>query len=266
VRLEGGPLDFTAVTDHAEYISAVREAAKPESPLHDLPLSRSLFGSDPVAMQRAFDAFGEGRRAGTLPKEFGDPAMMSRAWGEIQDAAARNNHPGRFTTFVGYEFTSAPDGRNMHRNVIFRGAKVPGAPFSSAASMDPEDLWRTMDSWRTKGIDVIAIPHNGNGSDGAMYAVRLNGQPIDRTYAEMRARNEPLTEITQIKGTSETHPTLSPNDEWANFEIMERYIGQDRPVTKFRRRVRPQGPGRRHPLPGQAWRESVQARLHRLVR
>jgi len=91
-----------------------------------------------------------------------------------------------------------------------------------------------MDGWRGKGIEALAIPHNSNGSDGLMFnSVRRNGAPVDRAYAELRARNEPLTEITQIKGTSETHPTLSPNDEWANFEIMENYIGRDIKVTKF---------------------------------
>jgi hypothetical protein len=91
-----------------------------------------------------------------------------------------------------------------------------------------------MDGWRAKGIEALAIPHNSNGSDGLMFdSVRRNGAPLDRAYAELRARNEPLAEITQIKGTSDTHPSLSPNDEWANFEIMESYIGVNKPVTKF---------------------------------
>jgi hypothetical protein len=91
-----------------------------------------------------------------------------------------------------------------------------------------------MDGWRGRGIEALAIPHNANGSDGLMFdSVRRNGAPIDRAYAELRARNEPLTEITQIKGTSETHPALSPNDEWANFEIMDRYIGFNKAVTKW---------------------------------
>ena len=234
VRLEGAPLDFVAVTDHSEYLSAVREAADPKSALHASQFVQQLFTSNPAEMQKAFSVLVEGRRSGNIPKEFNDPALISKGWREIQDAAARNNVPGRFTTLVGYEFTSAPDGRNNHRNVLFRTAKAPAAPFSSTQSENPEDLWRAMDAWRARGIEAIAIPHNANGSDGLMFdSVRLNGRPIDRAYAELRARNEPLTEITQIKGTSETHPTLSPNDEWANFEIMERYIGQDKPVTKF---------------------------------
>jgi hypothetical protein len=92
-----------------------------------------------------------------------------------------------------------------------------------------------MDGWRAKGIEALAIPHNSNGSDGLMFdsASGINGQPLDRAYADLRMRNEPLVEISQIKGTSETHPSLSTNDEWANFEIMEKYIGSDRDVTRF---------------------------------
>ncbi len=234
VRLAGGPLDFVAVTDHAEYLAAVREAGRPGSALNKLPFSQGLFSPDPDEIQAAFTRMTLARRAGTLPKEFNDPAIVTGAWKEIQDAAERNNQPGRFTTLIGYEYTSAPDGRNLHRNVIFRSAKVPGQPYSAGDSTDPENLWHTMDGWRAKGIEALAIPHNSNGSDGLMFdAVRLNGKPIDRAYAELRTRNEPLAEISQIKGTSETHPSLSTNDEWANFEIMEKYIGSDRDVTKF---------------------------------
>ena len=234
VRLAGGPLDFVAVTDHAEFLAAVREAGIEGTPLSRLEFSKGLFSPDPDEIQKAFARMGQARRDGTLPKEFNDPGITSRAWTEVRDAAARNNQPGRFTTFVGYEYTSAPDGRNLHRNVIFRGANVPGAPYSASDSADPENLWRTMDGWRAKGIEAMAIPHNSNGSDGLMFdSVRLNGQPLDRAYADLRMRNEPLVEMTQIKGTSETHPSLATNDEWANFEIMESYIGQAKAITKF---------------------------------
>ncbi|MDZ4374288.1 MAG: DUF3604 domain-containing protein, partial [Phenylobacterium sp.] len=234
VRLAGGPLDFVAVTDHAEYMAVIREAADPASPLSKLPFSQGLKSTEPAEIIKAFTAFATARREGTLPKEYNDPSIISRAWRETQDAAERNNQPGRFTTFVGYEFTSAPNGRNLHRNVIFRSGAVPDMPYSASESADPENLWRTMDAWRGKGIEALAIPHNSNGSDGLMFdSVRLNGQPIDKAYAELRIRNEPLVEITQIKGTSDTHPSLSPNDEWANFEIMDNYIGSTRKITKF---------------------------------
>jgi len=234
VRLAGGPLDFVAVTDHAEYMGAMGEAADPKSPLSKLPIVRGLFSTDPEQISKAFNAMVQGYEHGTLPAEFSDPAIASRAWAEVRDAAARNNQPGRFTTFVGYEYTSAPGGRNLHRNVIFRTARSPDLPFTAVMNNDPETLWRSMDAWRAKGIEALAIAHNGNGSDGLMYdTVRLNGQPMDRAYSDLRNRNEPLTEITQIKGTSDTHPSLSPNDEWANFEIMESYIGQAKPITRF---------------------------------
>jgi hypothetical protein len=234
VRLAGGPLDFTAVTDHSEFMAAVREAGIPGTPLSKLPFAQGLLSPDPVEIQKAFTRLSLSRRDGSLPKEFNDPSIISRAWTEVQEAAARNNQPGRFTTFVGYEYTSAPDGRNLHRNVIFRGANVAAVPYGSNQSDDPENLWHTMDGWRAKGIEALAIPHNSNGSDGLMYdSVRRNGAPLDKAYSDLRTRNEPLAEMTQIKGTSETHPSLSPNDEWANFEIMEKYIGTNKDVTKF---------------------------------
>ena len=234
IRLAGGPLDFAAVTDHAEFMGAIREAADPNSPLSKLPITEGLFSTDPAEIGKAFTRVVTGFRNNTLPKEFGDPALASRVWREVQESAARHNQPGRFTTLIGYEFTSAPDGRNLHRNVIYKTAKVSPLPFNATQSRDPEDLWKAMDGWRAQGIESLAIPHNSNGSDGTMFdTVRMNGKPIDKAYAEMRIRNEPLVEISQIKGTSETHPSLSPNDEWANFEIMESYIGSPVKITKF---------------------------------
>jgi hypothetical protein len=235
IRLAGGPLDFTAVTDHSEYMGSMRDANDPNHPLHKHPLVADLFSPDPAKIRGAFDKVVALSHANQMPAEFSAPDVAGRAWKEVQESAARNNDPGRFTTFVAYEYTSAPDGRNLHRNVIFRTPKVPELPYTSKVSDDPEDLWKTMDKWRAKGIDVLAIPHNSNGSDGLMFEpTKRNGSPMDRAYAELRMRNEPLVEITQIKGTSEVHPSLAPNDEWANFEIMERYIGTNHPVTKFK--------------------------------
>ena len=234
IRRSGGPLDFTAVTDHSEYMGAMREANDPSRPLSKHPLVQGLFSPDPKAIGAAFAKIVGMSHAGTMPKEFSAPDIAGRAWKEVQDAAARHNDPGRFTTLVAYEYTSAPDGRNLHRNVIFRTTKVPELPYTSRISDNPENLWKTMDGWRAKGIDVLAIPHNSNGSDGLMFeSTKRDGSPMDRAYAELRMRNEPLVEISQIKGTSEVHPSLAPNDEWANFEIMERYIGSNNQVTKF---------------------------------
>ena len=228
------PLDFTAVTDHSEYIGALQHVGDPNDPLHKLPIANGLFSKDPKEIQQAFNTLVQGYEHNTLPKSFRAKPIIAEAWHELQDAAARNNDPGRFTTFVGYEYTSAPDGRNLHRNVIFKTADVPEEPYSALESNDPENLWRTMDGWRARGIEALAIPHNANGSDGIMFeTTKRNGQPMDKAYADLRSRNEPLTEITQTKGTSETHPSLSPNDEWANFEIMDSYIGSNKKVTHF---------------------------------
>ncbi len=234
IRLAGGPLDFTAVTDHSEYMGAMREANDPNRPLSKHPLVQGLFSPDPQAIRAAFNKIVQLNGKNAMPAEFSAPDVAGRAWSEVQKAAADNYVPGRFTTFVGYEYTSAPDGRNLHRNVIFRTSKVPALPYTSVTSKNPEDLWRTMDGWRAKGVDVLAIPHNSNGSDGIMFEqTKRDGTPMDRAYAELRMRNEPLVEISQIKGTSEVHPSLATNDEWANFEIMDSYIGSDKKVTKF---------------------------------
>jgi hypothetical protein len=234
IRLAGGPLDFVAVTDHAEFIGAMEQANTPGTAISKVPGVSRLFSPDPREIGDAFARFIGSMRDNSVPREFLDPAIHARAWKEVREAAARHNEPGRFTTFVGYEFTSAPDGRNLHRNVIFRSGDVPDLPYSSRESADPEELWKRMEAWRGRGVEALAIPHNSNGSDGTMFGTaRFNGAPMDRVYADLRRRNEPLVEITQIKGTSETHPSLSPNDEWAGFEIFESYIGTNKAVTKF---------------------------------
>ena len=152
------------------------------------------------------------------------------AWQAIIDAAEAHYEPGAFTTFIGYEFTAFSEGRgNLHRNVIFLG-EAPPAPFTVDTSQDPEDLWQWLDELRAGGIEALAIPHNSNGSNGHMFKLEtVSGQPLDAAYAEQRTRNEPLVEITQIKGTSDTHPLLSPNDEWADFEIYAYRIGTTLP-------------------------------------
>lgn len=139
-------------------------------------------------------------------------------------AANDNYRPGKFTTFIAYEWSSMPGGKNLHRNVIFNADHAP-APFSADDSTQPEDLWSYLEGVRKQGIDVIAIPHNGNASGGLMYDWNMSdGRPIDEAYAQRRATNEPLTEIVQIKGQSDTLPTLSPNDEFANFEIYDHLL------------------------------------------
>jgi len=224
------PLDFLAVTDHATYLGMFLEMHNPSSSVGGHPLSVALRGAEtPEDRDAIFRQI--------LPRERGyidfeddllDLEVVRSAWQEIVDAAERHNDPGRFTTFIGYEFTAGGRrGQNLHRNVIFRDGNVPGIPYSRLdAANNPENLWDWMDEIRSTGMEALAIPHNSNGSDGWMFeATNKAGEPINLAYAEQRLRNEPLVEVTQVKGTSDTHPLLSPNDEWADFEIMNYTIG-----------------------------------------
>jgi hypothetical protein len=144
-------------------------------------------------------------------------------WDRSIAAAERNNKPGKFTAFIGFEWTQTVRGNNLHRVVVFRdGAERARQvlPFSEFDSADPEDLWKYMAAYEAKtGGRVLAIPHNSNLSGGLMFAsTTWRGKPIDRKYAQTRARFERLVEATQTKGDSETTPRLSPRDEFANFE------------------------------------------------
>ena len=184
-----------------------------------------------------------------------DVDVHRTAWKDVIQSAQRHNDPGNFTTFVAYEFTAsttrsantegasalgcllsgngcnfegAPpfENANLHRNVIYKGNKFTIEPFTRLKSVNPEKLWTWMDDLRDRGVDTIAIPHNSNGSNGQMFEMEnWEGLPISTQYAEFRMRNEPIVEMTQVKGTSETHPILSPNDEWADFEIMWQRVG-----------------------------------------
>lgn len=155
------------------------------------------------------------------------PALEQSIWNTVGREADRFNEPGRFTTFIGYEWTSMPDGNNLHRKVLFRdNAELTSktVPFSSTDGDDPAELWQYLDSYeRTTGGRVMAIPHNGNLSNGLMFAeISLDGKALTRDYAQRRSRWERVVEVTQIKGDGETHPFLSPNDEFANFETWDR--------------------------------------------
>ena len=223
------PLDFFAVTDHASFLGMLPAMLDPERDVFrhpDSELARSiasgaLTGTDRQAAYADIRAHTLGTREGLL-----DLNVVRSAWRETIAAAERHNDPGRFTTFIAYEFTGSPENQNLHRNVIFRGSAAPDVPFSRLDSFNPEELWAWMDRNRDAGIEALAIPHNSNGSNGLMFRLATYaGEPLDAGYAEIRTRNEPLVEITQTKGTSDTHPALSPNDEWADFEIWSYRIG-----------------------------------------
>jgi hypothetical protein len=215
------PLDFMAVTDHSENLGTMLPLEDPESAFSKSEAGRA-FREKP---ERAFRAEIDSRRGRPAPPELHDPKAMRDAWDRVVKAANDNYRPGTFTTFIAYEWSSLPNGRNLHRNVIFNADHAP-LPFTADQSQRAEDLWSYLDSVRAQGIDVIAIPHNGNASGGLMYDWNdSDGKPIDEAYAQRRALNEPLTEIVQVKGQSDTVPALSPNDEFANFEIYDHLLG-----------------------------------------
>lgn len=234
MQLNSGPLDFLAVADHAEYLGVIEAMMTPGTEYSKVSYANEMNPSDRLGIFKAFGYFVESLLTGEIIPELSSMDAPRSAWQETIDSAERHNNPGTFTTFIAYEFTSLPDVRNLHRNVIFADNNVPALPYSALDSQNPEDLWRWLDRQRAEGNDALAIPHNANGSDGTMFERTMwNGKPIDANYAKLRSRNEPLIEISQIKGQSETMPLLSPNDEFAGFELMTSYIGAVKPITKF---------------------------------
>ena len=226
------PLDFMAVTDHAGFMGSLLGTTDPTHPISRNPYAERVNSPDPEVRRAVFDQIMIDGRAGR-PMHFEYPDLQQDAWEKTIAAANRHYEPGRFTTFIGYEWSGTPQGRNLHRNVIFLGDTAP-LPFSRIHSMKPEDLWRWMDDIRAEGHEALAIPHNSNISDGLMFPLIDSwGNPLDAEYAELRNRNEPLVEVTQIKGTSETHPVLSPNDEFASFELVEQRVASSQPITQF---------------------------------
>jgi hypothetical protein len=221
------PLDFLVVSDHAEYlgIADLLNTANPE--LLATEVGRGWY----QAMQEGGDAAWQAAvrlvddfKRGT--PQFRDPKLERSVWDRVVDIASQHNEPGTFTALNGYEWTSTADGNNLHRVVVFRDGpdRVKRIiPFGAFDSPDPEGLWAFMAGYEEEtGGGVLAIPHNPNVSNGAMFAETVNGQAMTRDYAERRARWEPLLEVTQMKGDSEAHPLLSPEDEFADFENWDR--------------------------------------------
>jgi hypothetical protein len=223
------PLDFYMVSDHAEFMGVFNQMENPDSPLSKTELAKGVTSPDANVRIQTFAGILRDMSAGKRDPQLTDPALARTVWAQIVKAADANYVPGKFTTFAGFEWTSNPQQRNLHRVVVFRDtAKLPDLVLSALDSDDPEVLWKWMDEQRAKGSTLFAIPHNGNASDGRMFeTVKFDGKPIDAAYNKTRAANEPLYEITQIKGTSETHPTLSPTDEFAGFEQWDYTLSAD---------------------------------------
>lgn len=221
------PLDFLAVTDHAEYMGVI-----PRIEAGDERLTK---GWD---VGERWAGYFESGEETLISREFGqavqsdDPALRvpddiaATIWEETADTADRFYEPGKFTTLIGYEWTSMVSGDNLHRVVLYRDAKdlaTQALPFTAQHSTDPERLWEALERYEKQtGGSVLAIAHNGNVSNGRMFApVTLSGQPLTADYASTRMRWEPVYEVTQIKGDGETHPALSPDDEFADFETWD---------------------------------------------
>lgn len=228
------PLDWMGVTDHSEYVGVIQQANTPGSALSKTELGKKLVVKDKADIQRIYLMLGQTMIENKPIPQLVAPAIAESVWDKNNQAANEANEPGKFTAFNSYEWTSTPDNANMHRNIFYRSDKhLSKMPFSSFDSQAPEDLWAWMDTQRKQGIELLAISHNGNVSDGLMYPseVDFKGRPIDKAWSDARMRNERLTEIKQVKGASETHPLLSPNDEFANFEILSYLLGD--PQGKF---------------------------------
>ncbi len=223
------PLDWGADTEHSEYMGMIQEAANPASPLRQRSpwLAKLLEAGAEKDPMLAFKVLSVTIAKGHAIKELTDPAVVAPVWKRIVDIADKYYLPGKFTTFAAYEWTSTPNAKNLHRNIFFLDSKkVPQVPFSAIDSTDPSELWRWMDGQRAAGNELLAISHNANLSDGLMFPTEVDdrGRPIDKAYAEARLRNEPLTEMKQVKGQSETTPGLSPNDEFAHYEVFVWHI------------------------------------------
>jgi hypothetical protein len=216
------PLDFLVVADHAENLGLAPMIAEKNPDLLRVAFGKKI--AELVYAGKYGDAYalwGEGMQVRKDPLK-GQDALTRTMWERLTAAAEGFNEPGSFTALIGFEWTSSPGGNNLHRNVVFRDGKDEAdqvIPMSNYDSSDPEDLWEWMAAYEAKtGGKVLAIPHNGNLSNGLMFdEVTFSGKKLDRDYAERRTRWEPVYEVTQMKGDGEAHPSLSPNDEFADY-------------------------------------------------
>lgn len=227
VRLDR-PLDFLVVSDHAEYMGVLpRLRAKDPLVLSD-PAGRKLYDSLTDEDQRGGQAMADLIRSLVTNEPLLDNAALKQSvWDEITRLADQHDRPGVFSALIGYEWTSMPDGDNLHRVVVYADGAEKAARLTPVSAFDgdrPEDLWAFLERYeKTTGGRVLAIPHNSNLSNGRMFAVEDSaGKPFDRRHAATRARWEPIVEVTQIKGDGETHPLLSPDDELADFETWDK--------------------------------------------
>jgi hypothetical protein len=221
---KGTPYDWCAVTDHAEYLGIMPLIVEKGNPMAKTPIGKEILSGDPKKGADAFQQIMDSV-AGMNPISYmSDPKLAASAWEKQKAVINKHNDPGKFTTLIAFEWTSQAMYINMHHNVFFRDDKGPDVTFSSMDSIQRADLWTYQEIQRKEGHENFSIPHNGNVSNGLMYAPAPLGKFIDKQWAARSNRNSPATEIIQTKGASETHPALSPNDEFAGFETSYKHL------------------------------------------
>jgi hypothetical protein len=219
------PYDWCAVTDHAEYLGMMPLLGKKDSPLKDTPIGKLIATGDPKDAEAAFQQIINSVSETVWIPYLLDPQIMASVWNTQKDIANQHYEPGVFTTLIAFEWTSQPMFQNLHHNVFFRDSIGPDVTFSSLNSVRREDLWTYQEVQRALGHENFSIPHNANVSNSLMYAPTTSyGTLIDRQWAERSNLNTVATEIIQTKGASETHPALSPNDEFAGFETSYKHL------------------------------------------
>ncbi|WP_455366077.1 DUF3604 domain-containing protein [Kaarinaea lacus] len=231
------PLDYLVVADHAENLGLAPMIAEKNPDLLKIAFGKKI--ANLVYSGKYGDAYalwGDGMSKRKDPLKGQEP-LTRTMWQRLTASAEKFNEPGKFTALIGFEWTSSPGGNNLHRNIIFRDGKDKAdqiIPISNYDTSDPEELWEWMAAYEKKtGGRLLAIPHNGNLSNGLMFDdVTLTKKPLNREYAEHRMHWEPVYEVTQIKGDGEAHPSLSPNDEFADYGTWDKGSFGPEPKTK----------------------------------
>ncbi len=234
------PLDFLVVSDHSDAMGSMNEIIAGNPEFLKEPKIKDWYDqlNDPnndKILQTRMEVM-TSLTSGTAPAIMMDKELLAETWRKVAETADEYNEPGRFTAMIGYEWTSSESGNNLHRNVLYRDGADKATqllPFTAAESENPEDLWVWLQAYEDKsGGQILAIGHNGNISNGIMFPENNpeTNEPLSKSYIETRARWEPLYEVTQIKGDTETHPFLSTNDEFADYETWDR--GNFRGVPK----------------------------------
>ncbi len=217
------PLDFAAVTDHSEYLGELYTINEPSAVGHNTLHPRVIrgIGADTARQNEFFQKMvrNTGNEVKKHPRFFRGYKTTIKAWDIAISAAEEHYIPGKFTTFAAYEWTLGVNLAHAHRNVFFKDMVLPDYPISAIEATNEEQLWQSLDQFRSQGATVMAVPHNSNLSEGTAFpTTRVDGSPIDREYVQMRNKNEPLVEIHQAKGNSEVFAQFWENDEFANFE------------------------------------------------